>query len=177
MHYTLVYADSPETSGPLVPFLWLFCLRSILLLIPDLPHCCPIKFLMVHSLPSNSWWYTASHQTSWAMHQWLPSTVQWLIPCLLMLSCHQYYSIPFAFLKYYSADDSLPYQSVLSCSLLSPLLSSLFMLPMLTHLCLSLAYRLLTKPLQSSYQSLTNPWRILLTPFSLCNLMLCPPCI
>jgi len=25
-----------------------------------------------------------------------------------MLSCHQYYSIPFAFLVYYSADDSLP---------------------------------------------------------------------
>jgi len=53
MHYTLVYADPPKTSGPLVPFLWLFCLRSIPLLIPDLPHCCPIKFLMVHSLPSN----------------------------------------------------------------------------------------------------------------------------
>jgi len=32
MHYTLVYADPPKTSGPLVP---------------------PIKFLMVHSLPSN----------------------------------------------------------------------------------------------------------------------------
>jgi len=26
-----------------------------------------------------------------------------------MLSCHQYYSIPFTFLVYYSADDSLPY--------------------------------------------------------------------
>jgi len=29
-----------------------------------------------------------------------------------MLSCHQYYPIPFAFLVYYSADDSLPYQSI-----------------------------------------------------------------
>ena len=55
------------------------------------------------------------------------------------------------------------------------LLSSLFMLPMLTHLCLSHAYWSLTKPLQSSYQSLTNPWQILLTPFSFCTLMLCPP--
>jgi len=53
MHYTLVYADPPKTFGPLVPFLWLFCLGSIHLLIPELPHCCPIKFLMVHSLPSN----------------------------------------------------------------------------------------------------------------------------
>jgi len=43
MHYTLVYADPPKTSGPLVPFLWLFFLGSIPLLIPDLPHCCPIN--------------------------------------------------------------------------------------------------------------------------------------
>jgi len=33
------------TSGTLVPFLWLFCLRSIPLLVPDLPHYCPIKLL------------------------------------------------------------------------------------------------------------------------------------
>ena len=43
MHYTLVHGDPPKTSGPLIPFLWLFCLGSIPLLIPDLPHCCPIN--------------------------------------------------------------------------------------------------------------------------------------
>jgi len=97
-----------------------------------------------------------SHQTSWAVHQWLPSAVPLLIPCLLMLSCHQYYSIPFAFLIYYLAHDSLPYQSILPCSLLIPLLRSLFILPMLTHCCLSHAYWSLTKPLPITYQSLTN---------------------
>jgi len=43
MHYTLVHGDPPKTSGPLIAFLWLFCLGSIPLLIPDLPHCCPIN--------------------------------------------------------------------------------------------------------------------------------------
>jgi len=42
MYYTSVHGDPPKTSGPLIP-LWLFCLRSIPLLIPDLPHCCPIN--------------------------------------------------------------------------------------------------------------------------------------
>ena len=47
MHYTLVHGDPPKTSGALIPFLWLFCLGSIPLLIPDLPHCCPINLLVV----------------------------------------------------------------------------------------------------------------------------------
>ena len=102
-------------------------------------------------VPSNSWWYTASHQTSWAVHQWLPSAVQWLIPCLLMLSCHQYYSIPFTFLIYYSADDSLPYQSILSCSLLIPLTQQLIHAPyaysFLLIPCLLIAYKALTNHL------------------------------
>jgi len=156
MHYTSVYTDPPKTSGPLVPFLWLFCLRWIPLLIPDLPHCCPIKLLR---LCINDSLLLCSDS----------SLAYW---CSLVISITLSLS---HLLIYYSACDSLPYQSILSCSLLIPLLSSLFMLPMLTHFCLCLAYWSLTKPLQSSYQSLTNPWQILLTPFSFCTLILCPP--
>jgi len=47
-------------------------------------------------------------------------------------------------------------QPKMSCSLLIPLLSSLFMLPMLTNCCLSLAYWSLTKPLPITYPSVTN---------------------
>ena len=144
MHYTLVYADPTRdlwTPGTL--------LVAVLSRINS-----PIY-------PRSSLLF--SHQTSWAVHQWLLLLCKWLIPCLLMLSCHQYYSIPFAFLVYYSADDSLPYQSILSCSLLIS------------------AYPLLTDRLQTPYKALTNPLPILdkfcLFP-SLFVLQCCvPPCI
>jgi len=147
-----VYADPPKTSGPLVPFLWLFCLGSIPLLIPDLPHCCPIKLLglwindslLLCSDSSLAYW--CSHVISITLsllHFW--NITQLMTHSLTNQFCHAAYS----FL----------YSAAYSCSL-----------------CLLIyVYPLLTDRLQSPYKALTNPWQILFTPFSFCTLMLCPP--
>jgi len=162
MHYTLVHGDPPKTSRPLIPFLWLFCLRSIPLLIPDLPRCCPINLpdgtqppiklpglcindsLLLCSDSSLSYW--CSHVISITLsllHFWY--ITQLMTHSLTNQSCHAAYS----FL----------YSAAYSC-----------------FLCLLIpAYPLLTDRLQSPYQSLTNPWQILLIPFPFCTLMLCPP--
>jgi len=161
MHYTLVHGDPPKTSGPLVPFLWLFCLRSIPLLIPDLPHCCPIKLpdgtqppikllglcindsLLLCSDSSLAYW--CSHVISITLsllHFWY--ITQLMTHSLTNQSCHAAYS----FL----------YSAAYSCSLCLPIA----------------AYALLTDQLQSPDKVLTNPWQILLIPISFCTLMLCP---
>jgi len=136
MHYTLVHGDPPKTSGPLIPFLWLFCLRSIPLLIPDLPHCCPINLpdgtqpliklpelcindsLLLCSDLSLAYW--CSHVISITLslsHFWY--ITQLMTHSHTNQSCHAAYSF-----------------------LLIP--------------CLLIAYKALTKPLPITYQSLTN---------------------
>ena len=76
----------PKTSGPLVPFLWLFCLGSIPLFIPGLPYCSPIKFLMVHSLPSN--FLGSASMTSSAVQVTHPLLTDALLSSVLLYPFH-----------------------------------------------------------------------------------------
>jgi len=138
MHYTLVYADPPKTSGPLVPFLSLFCLGSIPLFFPDLPHCCPIKLLGLcindsfccAVTQSFAYWCSLVISITLSLsHFWC--IAQLMTHSLTNQSCHAAYS----FL----------YSAAYSCSL-----------------CLLIStYPLLTDHLQTLYKALTNPLPIL----------------
>jgi len=151
MHYTSVYVDPPKD-------LW----TPGTLLVTVLSRINPPIYLRSSPL--------LSHQTSWAVHQWLllcsdSSLAYWcshVISITLSLS-HFWYITQ---LMTHSLTNqschaaySFLYSAAYSCSL-----------------CLLIpAYPLLTDCLQTPYKALTNPWQILLTPFSFCTLMLCPP--
>ena len=147
MHYTLVYADPPKTSGPLVPFLWLFCLRSIHLLIPDLPHCCPIKFLMVHSLPSNFLGCASMTPFCCAVtHPLLTDALILLYPFRIFGILLSWWLTPLPISLVMQLTHSFTQQLIHA-----PYAYSFLLIP-----CLLIAYKALTKPLPITYQSLTN---------------------
>jgi len=118
-----MHGDPPKTSGPLIPFLWLFCLRSIPLLIPDLPHCCPIKLpglcindsLLLCSDSSLAYW--CSHVISITLsllHFWY--ITQLMTHSLTNQSCaaYSFLLIPCLLITYKALTKPLPitYQSL-----------------------------------------------------------------
>ena len=99
------------------------------------------------SIPSNLHWFPIKSFLIWHLSITCQSNdCAWLPYGLWRLPCHQYDSLPFAFLASYSTTDSLPYQA---CWLICLLI---------------LAYPLLSDQLQSPYCSLTNPLQSLLLP-------------
>jgi len=140
MHYTLVHGDPPKTSGPLIPFLWLICLGSIPLLIPDLPHCCPINLLGL-CINDSLLLCSDSSLDYWCSH--VISITLFLLHFYILLS---WWLTPLPINLVMQLTHAFTQQLIRA-----PYAYSFLLIP-----CLLIAYKALRKPLPITYQSLTN---------------------